>query len=97
MHKAFGVFFCSRRTLPPGVVDGIFSVEQDLGDGEEGIAVLEELFQDGGKRFRSVLGGVVEQHDGAGLHLGGHPLGDLRGGEVLPVQTITTMKALGTQ
>ena len=34
-------------------------------------------------------GGVVEQDDGAGLDLGGHPLDDLSGGQVLPVQAVT--------
>jgi hypothetical protein len=35
-----------------------------------------------------VEGRIVEQYDGAALHAAGHPLGDLRGGDVLPVQAV---------
>ena len=75
-------------TLPSGMVNGVFSRQEDLGDGHKGVAVLKELFQNSGESFRGVFGSVVEQDDGAGLDLGGHPPGDLRGGEVFPVQTI---------
>lgn len=34
-------------------------------------------------------GGIVEEDNGAGLHLGHHPLGDVGGGQILPVQTVT--------
>ena len=87
-----------RRALPPGVVDGVGLGEDDLGDGHEGIALLEQIFDDAGQGLRGVLGGVVEQDDGAGADLGGDPLGDLPGGQVLPVEAITTSykgKSLG--
>ena len=70
------------------MVDGVFPVQQDLRDGDKGIAVLEELFQDARQSLWSVLGSVVEQDDGPGLDLFGDPFGDLRGGEVLPVQAV---------
>ena len=78
-----------RRTLPAGVVDGVFPRQNDLGYGHEGIPLLEEGLDDGGQGLRRVEGGVVEQDDGAGLDLGGHPLDDLSGGQVLPVQAVT--------
>ena len=67
------------------MVDGVFAGQEDLGDGHKGGAVLEEFFQDAGQSFRGVLSGVVEQDDGAGLDLGGDPLGDFRGGKVFPI------------
>ena len=77
------------RTLPTGVVDGIFAIQEDLGDGDEGVAVLEQGLDNAGQGLGGMFGSVVKKNDGAGLHFGGNPLGDLSGGEVLPVQTIT--------
>ena len=81
------------RALPPGVVDGVvgvvFAGEDQLRDGDEGVPLLEQGLQDAGQGLRRVDGRVVEQDNGAGLHLGGDPLGDLRRGELLPVQAGT--------
>ncbi len=74
--------------LPSCVVDGVGLGEDDLGDGDEGIAVLQELFDDAGQGLGGVEGRVVEEHDGPRLHLGGHPLSNLTGGEALPIQTV---------
>ena len=71
------------------MVDGVLPREEDLGDGHEGIPLLEEGLDDGGQSLRGVLGGVVEQDDGPRLDLGGHPPGDLPGLQVLPVQAVT--------
>ena len=83
---------CPAGALAPGVVDGVIlpagSGEDQFRDGDEGIALLEEGLDDGGQGLRGVEGGVVEQDDGAGLDLGGHPLDDLSGGQVLPVQAV---------
>lgn len=76
------------RALPPGVVNGVVAGEDQLGDGHEGIALLSELFQNGGQGLGSVESCVMKEHDGARSHLAGHPLGDLVGGDLLPVQTI---------
>lgn len=87
-----------RRTLPPGVVDGIVAGEDDLGNGDEGIALLQQAFDDAGQRLGGVLGGVVKQDDGTGTDSGGDPFGDVSGGQIFPVQTIPTgsgWKALG--
>lgn len=86
--KRGGTGGVSRRTLPPRVVDGVGLGEDDLGDWDEGIAVLEQALDNARQGLRGVFGGVVEQDDGAGTDLGGHPLGDLTGGEVFPVQTV---------
>ena len=81
------------RTLLPGVVDGVIGAtgagEDQLRNGDEGVAVLEQGLDDAGQGLWSMFGGVVEEDNRAGLHFGGNPLGDLSGGEVLPVQTIT--------
>ena len=78
----------SGRTLPSGVIDGVLPGEDDLGDGHEGVALPEEGLEDGGQGLRRMEGGVMEQDDGAWLDLGGHPLDDLAGGQVLPVQAV---------
>ena len=70
------------------MVDGIGLGKNNLGDGDKGIAVLKETFQNGGESLWGVLCGVMKQDDGAGADLGGDPLGDLVGGDVLPVQTV---------
>ena len=76
------------RTLPSGMVNGIFPVQKDLRNGEERVAILEQFFQDAGQGLRRVFGGVVEQDDGAGLNLFGDTLGNLRSREAFPVQTV---------
>ena len=42
------------------MVNGVRPAENDLRDGHEGIALLEEGLDDGGQRLRSVQGGVVK-------------------------------------
>ena len=74
-----------RRALPSGMIDGVVSLKDDLGDGEEGVALLKQLFQNGGQRLRGVLGGVVKQDNGAGLNFGSYPLGDLRSGGIFSI------------
>lgn len=78
----------SARALPPGVVDGIVPGEDQLGDGHKGIALLGELLQNGGQGLGSVESRIVKEHDRPRPYLAGHPLGDLFGGDFLPVQTI---------
>ena len=77
-----------RRKLPAGVVDGVGRVEDELGDGEDGVAVVDEVGEDSGQRLRRVEGGVVEQHDAARLYLGGHPLADGVCVVILPVEGV---------
>lgn len=70
------------------MVDGVGRVEDELGDGEDGVAVVDEVGEDSGQRLRRVAGGVVEQHDAARLHLGGHPPADGVRVVILPVEGI---------
>ena len=60
--------------------------EDELGDGEDGVAVVDEAGEDSGQRLRCVEGGVVEQHDAARLYLGGHPPADGVRVIILPVE-----------
>jgi len=84
--------FLFRRALAAGVVDGVigavFPGEDQLADGHDVVALLKEVFQDAGQGLRGVEGGVVEEDDGPGADLGGHPVGDGGGIVVLPVQAV---------
>ena len=51
------------------MVDGAGRGEDELGDGEDGVAVVDEAGEDSGQRLRCVEGGVVEQHDATGCTL----------------------------
>ena len=78
--------------MPAGVVDGVVGTaaagQDELGDGHEGVALLEQALEDIRQSLRGVEGGVVEEDNGTRAHLGGHPLGDLAGGDFLPVQAV---------
>ena len=73
-----------------GVVGAVFSVQNDLGDGDEGVAVLQQGFDNAGQGLWGVLGGIVEENDGTGLYFGDYPFCDFRGGKILPIQTVAT-------
>ena len=83
-----------RRELPADVVDDVGRGENELGDGEDGVAVVDEVGEDSGQRLRRVEGGVVEQHDAARLYLGGHPPADGVRVVILPVEGIPIGKDL---
>ena len=70
------------------MVDGVGSLQDQLADGQHGVALIDEVLQNTGQCLRRVERGVVEQHDTARLDLGGHPLAD--GGRViiLPVEGV---------
>ena len=72
-----------------GVVGAAGAGQDELGDGDKGVALPEQGLQNGGQGLRGVEGGVVEEYDGPGLYLAGDPLDNLRGGQVLPIQTVT--------
>ena len=75
-----------------GVVDGVVTGEDQLRYGDEGIAFLNQAFDDSREGLRCIFCGVVEEDDGARLDLGGDTLTDLCGWEVFPIQAITTGK-----
>ena len=60
---------CVGRALPAGVVDGVLSGEDNLGNGHKSVPLLEKRLDDGRQGLRGVEGGVVEQDNGPGLHL----------------------------
>lgn len=78
------------------MVDGVGGGEEELGDGDYGVAVADEGLQNGRQRLRRVKGGVVEENDAAGAHLGTNALGNGGRVQVFPVQTITTGNLLNT-
>ena len=71
-----------------GIVAAVGSRQDDLGDRNKCVALLEQLFKNAGQGFRGVEGGVVKEHDGSRLDLGSDPLRDLRRRKVLPVQAV---------
>ena len=77
-----------HRELPPGVVDGVGRIEDQLADGHHGVAVVDKTAEDGGQRLRRVQRGIVEQHDAPRLHFGCHPLAYRLRVVVLPVQGV---------
>ena len=81
-----GIFF--RRELPPRVVDGVVARQDQLADGQHGVALVDEVLQDAGQCLRRVERRVVEQYDAPRLHLGGDSLVDGIGVVVLPVERI---------
>lgn len=70
------------------MVNGVGGLQDQLGDGNDGVAVVDEVTENGGEGLRRVERGVVEQHDAPRLYPGGHPLADGLCVVVLPVQGV---------
>ena len=85
-------FSSSGGELPAGVVDGVFPLQDELGDGYQVIAVLDQRLEDAGQSLWGVEGGIVEQADGPALYPLRYPLGDFACRDVLPVQTVPAGK-----
>ena len=89
----------SLGTLPACMVNGVLPFQDDLGNGDEGIAFLQQMLNNTRQSFGSILRRVVEQDNAAGLHFGSHSLGNVCGRKVFPIQTVTIPykgKLLGT-
>ena len=87
---AAGISRFRAPALPSGMVDVRFFVrQQELGDRHDLIALAEQVVENIRQCLRRVLARVVEEHDGAVCHLPRHALGDLTGGDALPVERIT--------
>lgn len=52
-----------------GIVRVIRAGEKDLGDGDKGIALLQQSFNNTGQGLRGVERGIVEEHNRAGCTL----------------------------
>ena len=63
-------------------------MEQQLGDGNDGIALGLESLDDPRQGLRRVDGRVVEENDAARPHILKYPPADLLRGDALPVQTV---------
>ena len=83
-----------RRALAAVGGDARVAGEDHLRDRDDGIPVGDERLNDPGQCLRRVLGRVVEQHDAAGLDLGGHALADGVRVVVLPIQRVPIGKDL---
>ena len=70
------------------MVDGIVPRQDQLTDGQHGVALVDKILQNSRQCLRRMEGGIVEQNDTAGLHLGGDSLVDGVGVVVLPVEGI---------
>ena len=49
------------------MVDGVLPFQDDFRNGDEGIAFLQQTFNDTRQGFGSVLSSIMEQDNGAGL------------------------------
>ena len=84
----FGRCAWSLGPLAAGVVDARFALQQQLRDGDDGIALGLEGLDDPRQGLQSVDGRVVEEDDAARPHVLQHPPADLLRGDALPVQTV---------
>ena len=80
------------------MIDGVLPFQDDLGNGDESIAFLQQMLDNTRQCFRRMLRGIVEQDDAAGLDFARHPFRNIRRRQVFPVQAVTTgngCKSLG--
>lgn len=82
--------------LPASVVDDVRLWEGELGNGHKGVPLLEQSLQNGGQGLWRVEGVIVEENNGSGLDLGGNSFGNLRSGNLFPVQTIPIRNSFKT-
>ena len=94
---AAGISRFRAPALPSGMVDvRLFVRQQDLGDWKDILEHAKQVVEAIRQCIRRVLALVVEEHDGAVRHLPRHALGDLTGGDALPVERFHTASALQT-
>ena len=88
LHNLWRERVCNllRRKLSAGVVDGAGRGEDELGDGEDGVAVVDEVGEDSGQHLRRMEGRVVKQHNAAGRHMLRYPAKDGVRVIILPVE-----------
>ena len=76
------------------MVDGIVPCQDQLADGQYGVALVDKILQNPRQRLRCMECGVVEQHDAPRLYLGRHSLVDGICIVILPVQGVPIGKDL---
>ena len=84
-----GSCFPLSRALPPRMVDGILPFQNDLRNGNKGVAFLQQAFNNPRQCSRSILRRVVKQDDAPRADSGGHPFGDVGSRQVFPIQAVT--------
>lgn len=80
---------CGHGMLHPGAVQQIVPVKEQLGELHEAKALVLQDGDDIGQGLHGVRRAVVKEEDAAAFGAADHPLGDLFGGEALPVQGVT--------
>ena len=70
------------------MIHGVIVPQDQLRCRHDGVALLDQAFDNGRQRLRRVLCRVVEQHNGSRLHTLEHALGNVRCGKIFPVQTV---------
>ena len=72
------------------MVDGVLPFQDDLRNGDKGVALLQQGLNDPRQSFRRMLRRIVEQHDAPRLDFTRHLLGNIRSRQVFPIQAVTT-------
>ena len=80
--------------LHPVHIDCGLALQQKLRDRNKLITLGLQRLDDARERLWCVLGGIVKQHDAAGLHPREHALRDFVGGNALPVEGISFPNSL---
>ena len=70
------------------MVNGVLPFQNDLRNGDEGIALFQQALNDTRQGFGSVLRCIMEQNDRTRLDFTCHSLGNVCCGQVFPVQAV---------
>ena len=71
------------------MVNGVLPFQNDLRNGDKGVAFLQQIFNNARQRFRGVFRCIVEQDNTPGLDFGGYSLCNFISFQILPVQAVT--------
>ena len=78
----------SLGTLPACMVNGVLPFQDDLRNGNEGIALLKQIFNNTRQCFGSVFRSIVEQHNGTRLDFARHALCYFTRFQIFPIQAV---------
>ena len=79
----------SLGTLPACMVNGVLPFQDDLRNGDKGIAFLKQIFNNTRQCFGSVFRSIVEQHNGTRLDFARHALCYFTRFQIFPIQAVT--------